>query len=349
MNYRTDLAVELDEMLMAARWGEAGDIGDGDRLSAPARNRTGYRKKQSQIDQDISVIDIEITDEEGARAFGKPKGRYVTLEIQGLSEQKNGIKERAAAALAEELAKFVKRDDYLKALVVGLGNEKVTPDSLGPHTADKVKITAHLFELFACQGDPDYSNVCGFNPSVTGVTGLETAELINRVVSMANPDVVIAIDALAAKDIHRLSTTIQICDTGIMPGAGMGNRRKEISERTIGCPVISVGVPTVIDARTLILDAAAGLGEEEIPQEAAGLEEEATPREATGEHAAGQGAVNLKQAVTARKKIENYLEEACFDLIVTSTDIDEIIKDFADIISNAINITLHPGIYSKVK
>ncbi len=350
MNYRTDLAVELDEMLMAERGrGKSGEAGVGDRASAPARNITGYRKKQSQIDQDISVIDIEITDEEGARAFGKPRGRYVTLEIQGLAEQKNGIKERAAAALAEELAKFVKRNDYLKALVVGLGNEKVTPDSLGPHTADKVKITSHLFELFGCHGDPDYSNVCGFNPSVTGVTGLETAELINRVVSMANPDVVIAIDALAAKDIHRLSTTIQICDTGIMPGAGMGNRRKEISEKTIGCPVISIGVPTVIDARTLVLDAAAGLEEDTGNAPRGSAEQNEASQHAAGPHPAGQGAVNLKQAVTARKKIENYLEEACFDLIVTSTDIDEIIKDFADIISNAINITLHPGIYSKVK
>ena len=251
MNYRTDLAVELDEMLTAARRGsgtpEAG---------APVHNITGYLKKQSQIDEDISVIDIEITDEEGERAFGKPRGRYVTLEVQGVIEQRNGIKERAAAALADELAKFVKHDYYLKALVVGLGNEKVTPDSLGPHTADKVKITSHLFEIFECDGDWDYSNVCGFNPSVTGITGLETAELIDKVVSLARPDVVLAIDALAAKDIKRLSTTIQICDTGIMPGAGMGNRRKEISRKTVGCPVISIGVPTVIDARTLIMDAA---------------------------------------------------------------------------------------------
>ena len=119
MNYRTDLAVELDEMLTAARRGsgtpEAG---------APVHNITGYLKKQSQIDEDISVIDIEITDEEGERAFGKPRGRYVTLEVQGVIEQRNGIKERAAAALADELAKFVKHDYYLKALVVGLGNER---------------------------------------------------------------------------------------------------------------------------------------------------------------------------------------------------------------------------------
>ena len=347
MNYRTDLAVELDEMLTAAR-GKGSDVAGGDvggveGASAPSRNITGYIRKQSQIDEDISVIDIEITDEAGARVFGKPRGRYVTLEIRGLTEQKNGIKERAAAALAEELGKFVKRDYYLKALVVGLGNEKVTPDSLGPHTADKVKITSHLFELFGCRGDFDYSNVCGFNPSVTGVTGLETAELINRVVSMASPDVVIAIDALAAKDIRRLSTTIQICDTGIMPGAGMGNHRKEITEKTVGCPVISIGVPTVIDARTLVLDAAAGLKEADAPRQ------DEAEQESAGQGAPGQETAGQKRNAAARKKIENYLEEACFDMIVTSTDIDEIIKDFADIISNAINITLHPGIYSKVK
>lgn len=351
MNYRTDLAVELDEMLAAERGRDREDGGEdfcgGEGASTPECNITGYIRKQSKIDEDISVIDIEITDEAGAQAFGKPRGRYVTLEIQGLSEQKNGIKERAAAALADELGKFVKRSYYLKALIVGLGNEKVTPDSLGPHTADKVKITSHLFELFGCRGDEDYSNVCGFNPSVTGVTGLETAELISRVVSMANPDVVIAIDALAAKDIRRLSTTIQICDTGIMPGAGMGNHRKEISEKTIGCPVISIGVPTVIDARTLILDAAAELGERDAaPQNPAG--QNMTERIAE-QIAAVQNPAEQKQVADARKKIENYLEEACFDMIVTSTDIDEIIKDFADIISNAINITLHPGIYSKVK
>lgn len=349
MNYRTDLAVELDEMLTGARkrksdgggidaYGGAGDIagivdaasgrseagadspdGTAAAENAAAGNVTGYIKKQSQIDEDISVIDIEITDEEGERAFGKPKGRYVTLEVQGIIDQKDRIKERAAAALSDVLGKFIKHDYYLKVLVVGLGNEKVTPDSLGPHTVDKVKITSHLFNIFECDGDFDYSNVCGFNPSVTGITGLETADLIDRVVSLARPDAVLAIDALAAKDIRRLSTTIQVCDTGIMPGAGMGNHRKEISARTVGCPVICIGVPTVIDARTLILDA-------------------------------GQVLTGSNQASTqSPDPLTEYLEEGCFDMIVTSTDIDEIIKDFADIIANAINITLHPGIYSKVK
>jgi len=348
MNYRTDLAVELDEMLTAALRGsgagtqgagagngrieddtEAG-IGTEDAASAPAGNITGYVKKQSQIDEDISVIDIEITDEAGEQAFGKPRGRYATLEVRGVIDQRDGIKERAAAALSDMLGSFVKHDYYLRALVIGLGNEKVTPDSLGPHTVDKVKITSHLFKIFECDGDWDYSNVCGFNPSVTGVTGLETADLIQRVVSMARPDVVLAIDALAARDIRRLSTTIQICDTGIMPGAGMGNHRKEISEKTVGCPVISIGVPTVIDSRTLILEAAENIegwnGAQGCP---------ATNDELSDQPQGGG--------------VEQYLESRDFDMIVTSTDIDEIIKDFSDIIANAINITLHPGIYSKVK
>lgn len=329
MNYRTDLAVELDEMLTTAHRGSS-------RAEAvvPAHNITGYIKKQSQIDEDISIIDIEITDEAGEKAFGKPRGRYATLEVQGVIDQRDGIKERAAAALSDVLGSFVKHDYYLRALVIGLGNEKVTPDSLGPHTVDKVKITSHLFKIFECDGDWDYSNVCGFNPSVTGVTGLETADLIQQVVSMARPDVVLAIDALAAKDIHRLSTTIQICDTGIMPGAGMGNHRKEISEKTVGCPVISIGVPTVIDSRTLILEAAENIkGWNGAQEDGSGLNAQiGTP----GGQSQG-GAV------------EQYLESRDFDMIVTSTDIDEIIKDFSDIIANAINITLHPGIYSKVK
>ena len=196
-------------------------------------------------------------------------------------------------------------------LVVGLGNEKVTPDSLGPHTVDKVKITSHLFRIFECDGDWEMANVSGFNPSVTGVTGMETADLIERTAGLVKPDVLICIDALAARDIGRLSTTIQVCDTGIFPGAGMGNNRKEITEKTMGCRVISIGVPTVIDSRTLLIEAAEKINDPMV-----------------------------------ETKLENYIESRDMDMIVTSTDIDAIIKDFSDIISNAINITLHPGIYS---
>lgn len=294
LNYRTDLAVETEQLLGEAR-----------------QQAQGYIKKESRIDDDISVTEIEITGEEGEKAFGKPRGTYITLEVKGILEEKDGIKERAARALADRLKDLIKFDYFLKVLVVGLGNEKVTPDSLGPHTVDKVKITSHLFRIFECDGDWEMANVSGFNPSVTGVTGMETADLIERTVGLVNPNAVICIDALAAKDIGRLSTTIQVCDTGIFPGAGMGNNRKEISQKTMGCRVISIGVPTVIDSRTLLVEAAEKINDPLV-----------------------------------EKQLEDYMKNREMDMIVTSTDIDAIIKDFSDIISNAINITLHPGIYS---
>lgn len=293
MNYRTDLAIEASELLEEAR-----------------QQAVGYIKKERQIDDDIRITEITIKTPEGEAAFGKPPGSYITMEVEGILEQKDGIKERAGRAFAEELKRMVPFDYYLKALVVGLGNEKVTPDSLGPHTVDKVKITAHLFEIFEADGDWEMANVSGFNPSVTGVTGMETAELIQKVVSLTKPDVAIVIDSLAARSIERMSTTIQLCDTGIEPGAGMGNRRKAISKETLGCKVISIGVPTVIDSRTLIIEA-------------------------------GEKISSWNDA-----ELEKYLASRDFRMIVTSTDIDEIIKDFSEIIANAINITLHPGIYS---
>lgn len=290
MQYRTDLAVEVDALLEKAQ-----------------QRAQGYIKKQCQIDEDIAVTDITITTEDGEAAFGKPRGTYITLEVHGVLEEKNDIIRRASKALAEELKKMIKFDYFLRVLVVGLGNEKVTPDSLGPHTVDKVKITSHLFRIFECDGDWEMANVSGFNPSVTGVTGMETAELIERAVSLVKPDVVIAIDSLAAKDISRMSTTIQLCDTGIAPGAGMGNSRKALNQESLGCRVVAVGVPTVIDSRNLLLEAA-----EEIKD----------------------------------WDVESYIRNHNLDMIVTSTDIDQIIKNFSEIISNAINITLHPGIYS---
>ena len=293
MNYRTDLALESHELLEQAR-----------------AKATGYIKKQQKIDEDITMTEIKIIDDHGETAFGKPKGTYITIEVQGILDEKDKIKERAAHVLAQSLKDLIHFHYYLKVLVVGLGNEKVTPDSLGPHTVDKVKITSHLFKIFDCDGDWEMANVSGFNPSVTGVTGMETADVIEKIVSIVKPEVVIIVDSLAAKDIKRISTTIQNCDTGIAPGAGMGNRRKEISEKTLGCRVISIGVPTVIDSRTLILDAA--------------------------------GEIESWNSTS----VDRYLKEREMDMIVTSTDIDQIIKDFSEIISNGINITLHPGIYS---
>jgi len=293
MNYRTDLAVENQEM-----------------LEKRGKKIEGYEKEYIKIDENISVLKIKITDEQGEKLFRKRKGTYITVESRGIIDGEDLIKEKTAKTLSRCISEFIPFHKKLKVLVTGLGNEKVTADSLGPHTVDKVRITSHLFKIFGYEEDDSMANVSGFAPSVTGVTGIETADVIKSMVSLTNPDAVIVIDSLAARNIERVSTTIQLCDTGISPGAGMGNRRREISEETLGCKVISIGVPTVIDSRTLIMEAAE------------------------------------EMQLTDEEELMRYFEQRKMDMIVTSSDIDQVIKDFSDIISKAINISLHPGIYS---
>jgi len=295
MNYRTDLALESKQLYDEER-GSTEDI-------------DGVIMAKIRYDEDILATRIEITNQSGEAALKKPKGNYITLEVDGVVDEKDGIKERASAALAAELRNLIPFHYALKVLVVGIGNDKVTPDALGPYTASKVKVTRHMFLMFEADGDDEVSCVSGFIPGVTGSTGIETAELIKKAVGLVNPEVVIVIDSLAARDLDRISTTIQINDTGISPGGGMGNKRTELSKTTLGKRVIAIGVPTVIDSRTLIMDTLGDYSQ--------------NPYE-----------------------IEQYIEKKGKDMIVTSTDIDQVIKDFSDIIANGINITLHPGIYS---
>ena len=293
MRYRTDLALEGVEELKNS--------------GVKPGEKDGIVVKKEEIDEDIRVTTV--SNLKGEALVGRPMGRYVTMEVQGLMEGEDALTERAAKALSAELSKLVSHRYDLKVLIIGLGNEKVTPDSLGPVTVSKVKITRHLFKMFDCDGDEEMSNVCGLAPGVTAVTGMETADLIQKTVELAKPDVVIAIDALAARNIERVSTTIQISDTGISPGAGMGNMRKNLNEQTLGTKVIAIGVPTVIDSKTVILEAAE--------------------------------AMNIPEL-----QVQSYLSGRNMDMVVTSTDIDFIIKAFSDIIAKAVNYTLHPGIYS---
>lgn len=295
MDYRTDLAIENVEMYDAKR-GETGDI-------------DGVVMEKIQYAEDIRATRIKILDERGEQALQKPAGNYITIEIDGLIDGKEELKVRAGKALGDELKKLIEFNYYLKVLVIGLGNEKVTPDALGPATLSKVKVTRHLFIIYDAKGDEEMSCVSGFIPGVTGSTGMETAELIKQAAEISDPEIILVVDSLAAKNIERISTTIQINDTGIAPGSGMGNHRTILNEQTLGKRVISVGVPTVIDSSTLIMDA-------------------------------------LEGYITKPEEVENYIEQNGQDMIVTSTDIDQVIKDFSDIIANGINITLHPGIYS---
>ncbi len=295
MKFRTDLAIERKELL--------------DEESGGKTDHDGVVFEKYYFDDDIKCTKIKIIDDEGEKKLGKPIGTYITFEVNGLLDDIPEIKERAGKALADELKKMIPFHYYLKVLVIGIGNKDVTPDALGPRSAGKIRVTRHLFNMFGADGDEDCSCVSCVVPGVTGMTGIETAELIKNAVDITKPEIVIIIDSLAARSIERVSTTIQINDTGIEPGSGMGNMRKALDENYLGCRVIAIGVPTVIDAATII-------------------------REALESH--------MDDALS----VDEYVKEHHQELIVTSTDIDQLIKDFSDIISNGINKTLHPGIYS---
>ncbi|MDO4545445.1 MAG: GPR endopeptidase [Bacillota bacterium] len=295
MKYRTDLAIERKEIL------------DGENKGAAEIE--GVTMEKEDYEGGVKATRIAITSLAGEARMEKPMGNYITIEAEGILEEKEGIKDKVEHAIAVELKKLINFHYHLKVMVVGLGNRAVTPDSLGPVTASKVRITRHLFIMFEADGDDEMSCVSCIVPGVTATTGMETADIIKKAVELSEPEVVIVIDSLAARDIERVSTTIQITDTGISPGGGMGNTRTGINEDTVGAKVIAIGVPTVIDATTIIRDA-------------------------------------LADNMDSAESIEKYIEEYDRQMIVTSTDIDMLIKDFSDIIANGINKTIHPGIYS---
>ena len=180
---------------------------------------------------------------------------------------------------------------------------------MGPVTVSKVKVTRHIFIVTGAKGDDHVGCVSALSPGVMGTTGMETAELIKSAVSIVKPEVVIAIDALAARNVDRISTTIQLTDTGISPGSGTGNMRKDLTERTLGTKVVAIGVPTVIDSTTLILD-------------------------------------NLEGYLKDPRGAYEHISKKGESMIVTTSDIDQVILNFSEVIANGINSTLHPGIYS---
>ncbi|WP_324823805.1 GPR endopeptidase [Sinanaerobacter sp. ZZT-01] len=293
---RTDLAIENKEMYDAKN--------NGQKIEIP-----GVEVDTDSYEEGINVTRIKIADENGSAVMQKPMGSYITIELPKAANGAEDLKKVAAKAVGNELKKLVPFHYHLKVLVIGLGNEKVTPDALGPHTVSKIRVTRHLFLLYNVDGDEEQGCVSALCPGVMASTGMESAELIQGAAQIAQPEVVLAIDALAARNVERIGTTIQITDTGISPGAGTGNMRKNLTEESIGRKVIAIGVPTVIDAGTMVLDSLSGY---------------------------------LSDAAEAEK----YLDDTGLEMIVTTSDIDQSIHDFSEIIADAINIALHPGIYS---
>ena len=204
-------------------------------------------------DHSMKVTTIQIRTKEGAKVMERPIGTYITMELPKLLQEEEELKEKAEKELEKQLRVLLEGKAAEHILVVGLGNREVTADAIGPLTVDQLLITRHLFpvEKEASEQLKKYRKISSLVPGVMAQTGMETMELLRGIVEETHPDIVLVIDALAARSPKRLNTTIQLTDTGISPGAGVGNNRKELNEETLGCVVIAIGVPTVLDAVTI--------------------------------------------------------------------------------------------------
>lgn len=201
------------------------------------------------------ITTVRIQDDKGSQAMGKPKGCYVTIESEDMPKD-DISKENLLLCICNELEKLVEGLRQKSVLIAGLGNRQVTSDSLGPRMVECIFVTRHLEHEFgsAFMEENEYGSVSAISPGVMAQTGMEAAEVLEGIVRETSPDLVIVVDALAARSMSRLCTTVQITDTGISPGSGIGNHRKELSKKSLGVPVIAVGVPTVVDAKTIISD-----------------------------------------------------------------------------------------------
>lgn len=230
MNARTDLAIEKDSFI------------SGDRPK-------GIRRKIFETEK-TKITKISVLDKEAAKAMGKPVGEYITVELDEFSYDTELLDDRMKS-ISTQISSLLPKGDGT-VLVAGIGNKDITPDALGPRCAEGIFSTRHITSELAEEIGLDFLNpVCSLATGVLGQTGIETGEIIKSVADAIKPKAVIVIDALAAAGLERLGRTVQITDTGITPGSGVGNKRAEISKNTLGVPVIAIGVPTVVDAVTL--------------------------------------------------------------------------------------------------
>lgn len=282
MAFRTDLAVEAIENHKTA-------------AALP------HVRQSDRTLEDFAVHEVRILSEDAAREIGKPQGRYLTLELDALIRREEDAFPRACKALSTLLRELLPHPNDGPVLIAGLGNRMITPDAIGPQTADHVIATRHLVaqspEVFA-----DWRPVSALAPGVLGQTGVETGEVICGVLDRVRPAAVIAVDALAAGRLSRLLRTVQLADTGITPGAGVGNVRAALNKETLGVPVIAVGVPTVVDGATLAHEISSQLGQP-----------------------ACEALDDLSQPV-----------------MITTRDIDREVADISRMIGYAVNMALHP-------
>jgi spore protease len=274
----------------------------------------------------IKVTRVVVQDEDGAAMMGKPPGTYVTIEAPDLRSRSRELGERLSGVIAQELAGLARLRADATVLVVGLGNWRATPDALGPRVVEQVFVTRHLRDMVPPELKGRMRGLCAMAPGVLGVTGIETGEVIRGVVDRVKPDLVVAVDSLAARSLDRMMTTVQLADSGIRPGSGVGNRRLSVDRESVGAPVIAVGCPTVVYALTIAMEAIGQLSQQ-VPQ-AAGLR-------------------TYLQGLDAQGKEEilgGVLRPLTGEMVVTPKEVDADVEEMARIIAGGINAAFHPGI-----
>lgn len=291
MFFRTDMALERRDLYKRANKLEEID---------------GIECEEENID-DITITRVKITNLKGEEALQRKKGEYVTIDIKKLNNITTEKEQEIIKVFSKELSKIIDKhiNKNEEILVVGLGNEFATPDSLGTKTVQNIEITRHIKMFLPDAIDKNTRTISAITPGVLGTTGIETIEIVKGIVDNVKPKLIIAIDSLCSKKIDRINKSIQISDTGIIPGGGVGNRQEELSVKTLGIPVIAVGVPTVLDAATIVVDT-----------------------------------LNACEIKISEEEIVNKMMLNNFNFIVTPKEIDSLIEGMTTIISEGINMCI---------
>lgn len=302
-NFRTDLATERRDIYKKANSIE-NDI-------------NGIESTKEEINDKISVEKVKILNEEGEKAIGKPIGNYITIDIKKLKLAQEEDIQDASEVLTNELKNILdmhiqKQDEII---IVGLGNIYVTPDSLGPKVINEIDVTRHLIKYVPDVVEKDTRSVSAVAPGVLGTTGIETVEILKGIIENTHPKLVVVIDALASRSIERISSTIQISDTGIIPGGGVGNARTEISEKTLGIPVIALGIPTVVETAVLVNDSL-NLFIDKLQNDAK-----------------SNSYLNEIKEKDNYEEIKDALNPSDYNMIVTPKEIDDLIENMKDIVA----------------
>ena len=308
-NFRTDMADERKDIYKKAN---------------KLEEIPGIETSENIINENIKTNIVKITNSDGEKAIGKPIGTYVTVDIKNLKIASDEDIDKASDVVKDELKKII--DSHCESqdeiLVVGLGNQFVTPDSLGPKVVSEIDVTKHFIKYapqFVAEGT---RSVCAIAPGVLGTTGIETYEILKGIVNNVKPKMLIVIDSLASKSIERISSTVQISDTGIVPGGGVGNAREELSENSIGIPVIAIGVPMVVESAVLVNDCLDLFIDK--------LQNEAKSNDYLNE---------LKEKDNY-EEIKESLNPTGYNMIVTPKEVDDLIENMKDVVARAINFAV---------